>query len=63
VRGKITFGGPRIPIPPQLDGSAIHAAYPHLPHTPLAAGIRATIARFRELHAANALDVRDLPAS
>ncbi len=63
VRGKITVGGPRIPIPPQLDGSAIHAAYPHLPHTPLAAGIRATIARFRELHAANALDVRDLPAS
>ena len=63
AKGRITFGGPRIPIPPLLDGSAIAQAYPRLPHTPLAAGIRATIARFRELHAQGQLDRRDLPAS
>ena len=63
VKGRITFGGPRIPIPPLLDGSAIAQAYPRLPHTPLAAGIRATVARFRELHAQGQLDRRDLPAS
>lgn len=60
-RGTITCAGPRIPIPAQLDASAIRAAYPHLPHTPLAAGVRATIARFRELHSAGMLDGRDLP--
>lgn len=63
ARGKITIGGPRIPIPPHLDDHAIRAVYPQLPHTPLAAGVRGTIARFRELHAAGALDARDLPAN
>jgi nucleoside-diphosphate-sugar epimerase len=61
ARGKLTFGGPRIPIPPELDGGAIRAAYPSLPHTPLAAGVRATLARFRALAAAGELDTRDLP--
>lgn len=62
ARGAITAHGSRLPIPPRLDGRAIAAAYPGLPHTPLAAGVRATIARFRELHAAGRLDRRDLPA-
>lgn len=62
-RGTITCAGPRIPIPARLDARAIHAAYPKLPHTPLAAGVRATIARFRELQAAGELDARDLPAN
>ncbi len=61
ARGTITCQGPRIPIPPQLDGKAIRAAYPRLPHTPLRAGVRATIARFRELLAAGDLDRSDLP--
>jgi nucleoside-diphosphate-sugar epimerase len=59
--GTITCAGPRIPIPSRLDASALRAAYPRLPHTPLRDGVRATITRFRELHAAGALDVRDLP--
>jgi nucleoside-diphosphate-sugar epimerase len=59
--GKLTSGGPRIPIPPQLDGSAIRQAYPTLPHTPLREGIATTVAGFRRLHAAGQLDRRDLP--
>lgn len=62
ARGTILAAGPRLPIPPRLDGRAIAAAHPGLPHTPFAAGVRATIARFRELHAAGRLDRRDLPA-
>jgi len=62
ARGSIQVQGPRIPIPPCLDDRAIRAAYPRLPHTPLAVGVRATIARFRELLAAGRLDTRDLPA-
>lgn len=61
ARGRIEVRGPRIPIPARLDDAAIRTVYPTLPHTPLADGVRATIARFRELHAAGALDVRDLP--
>ncbi len=60
ARGTITAAGPRIPIPPRLDGRAIHAAYPGLPHTDLAAGIRATVRRFRELRDAGSLDSSDL---
>jgi len=62
MRGKITFGGARIPIPPRLDGSAIAEALGPLPHTPLGAGIRETLRRFTELAAAGRLDTRDLPA-
>ena len=60
ARGSLTFGGPRIPIPPRLDGSAIAEFLPDLPHTSLAAGIRATLARFRSLHERGHLDARDL---
>ncbi len=63
VRGLITVSGPRIPIPPHLDDQAIRAAYPQLPHTQLAVGVRATVRRFRELQAAGTLDVRDLPTT
>ena len=63
ARGLITAAGPRLPIPPQLDGRAIHAAYPGLPHTALDAGIRATVQRFAELRDAGSLDVSDLPAN
>lgn len=60
ARGTIAVSGARIPIPSHLDDGAIRSTYPGLPHTTLAAGVRATIARFRELHAAGALDQRDL---
>lgn len=60
ARGLLTAGGPRIPIPPRLDGSALAEAVPDLPHTPLAAGIRETLARFRALAERGRLDTRDL---
>lgn len=59
----ITTAGPHLPIPPQLDGRAIHAAYPDLPHTELASGIRDTVQRFTALHDAGRLDTSDLPAA
>jgi nucleoside-diphosphate-sugar epimerase len=61
ARGKLTTGGPRIPIPPLLDGRAIVEAVPGLPHTSPADGIRATLERFRALSASDSLDTRDLP--
>jgi nucleoside-diphosphate-sugar epimerase len=62
ARGALTFGGPQIPIPPELDGAAFRAAYPSVATTPLAVGVRATLARFRALAGEGRLDVRDLPA-
>ncbi len=59
-RGKIRFAGPPLPLPPELDGSAIARALPGLPLTPLEAGIRATLERFRELRERGSLDTRDL---
>ena len=61
ARGKLSIAGGHIPIPSHLDDGAIRSHYPDLPHTPLREGVRATIARFRELHAQGALDTRDLP--
>ncbi len=60
ARGRLSSGGPRIPIPPRLDGSALAEAVPDLPHTQLGAGIRETIARFRALAEHGRLDTRDL---
>jgi nucleoside-diphosphate-sugar epimerase len=60
ARGTLTSGGPRIPIPPRLDGSAIHAALPGLTHTPLPDGVRTTAETFRALLAEGRLDLRDL---
>lgn len=58
--GKLTFDGAPIPIPPELDGSAIHQSIEGLPRTPLEEGIRETMGRFRELREAGRLDTRDL---
>ncbi|MCP3917449.1 MAG: NAD-dependent epimerase/dehydratase family protein [bacterium] len=57
---SITIDGPELPIPPALDGAALHAAVPDLPVTPLEKGVAKTIERFRELHAAGRLDTREL---
>jgi nucleoside-diphosphate-sugar epimerase len=62
ARGALTWGGPRLPIPPRLDGGAVAAALPDLPHTPLRAGVRETIQRFRRLQERGHLDGRDLAA-
>mmetsp|Transcript_8749 Transcript_8749/g.12726 ORF Transcript_8749/g.12726 Transcript_8749/m.12726 type:complete len:372 (+) Transcript_8749:50-1165(+) len=59
--GKITSHGPDLPIPPSLNGEAIHVDYPGLPHTSLKEGIAATMKRFEQLHAMGKLDTRDIP--
>ena len=60
ARRAITFSGPPLPIPPALDGSALDAAVPGLPRTPLVEGVRETMRRFSELAARGRLDTRDL---
>jgi nucleoside-diphosphate-sugar epimerase len=56
----ITFADEPLSIPAEMDDSAIRAALGELPSTPLAAGIRATIERFAELHREGRLDTSDL---
>lgn len=56
----VTVQGPSIPIPPALDGARLDAALPGLERTSIAEGVRATVARFRELQAAGRLDLSDL---
>jgi nucleoside-diphosphate-sugar epimerase len=60
ARGRITFDGPELPLPPELDGGAIERALPGLPKTALADGVRETMERFRALLVAGRLDVRDV---
>lgn len=60
--GSIHVEGFALPIPPALDGSALHAAVPGLPLTPLGEGVAATMARFRALAEADRLDLSDLDA-
>ena len=60
ARGRITFDGPELPLPPELDGGALERALPGLPKTALADGVRETMERFRALLAAGRLDVRDV---
>ena len=56
----ITHADEPLAIPPELDDSAIRAALGRLPSTPLAAGVRATIERFAELHREGRLDTSEL---
>lgn len=62
AKGTITVKGPSLPIPPLMDGSALVAALPELPHTPLDDGIRETIQRFAALRDAGRLRTNDLDA-
>jgi len=61
AQGRLTWGGPRIPIPARLDGRALEAAVPGLARTSIARGIGATVERFRSLQHEGRLDTRDLP--
>jgi len=61
-KGTLSQDGPELPIPPQLDGSAIHRDFPGLPDTSLKDGIGETLERFGKLQANGSLDTRDLPA-
>lgn len=56
----ITVSGPPIPMPPALDGSALRALIPGLPHTRLEDGVRETLARFAALRDAGRLDTCDI---
>jgi nucleoside-diphosphate-sugar epimerase len=57
---RITYAEEPLSIPPEMDDSAIRTALGELPSTPLAAGVRATIERFSELHREGRLDTSDL---
>jgi nucleoside-diphosphate-sugar epimerase len=61
VKGElITFSGPPIPIAPAINDAAIRQTIGPLPSTPFTVGIRATMERFADLHAAGRLDTSDL---
>jgi UDP-glucose 4-epimerase len=59
-RGLITFGGPPIPIAPELSDRAIQTTVGNLPSTPLRKGVEETIALFTRLRDQGRLDVSDL---
>ena len=56
----VSFGGPPIPIAPEMDGSAIQRMIGDLPATPLEVGVRETMRRFTELRDAGRLDTTDI---
>jgi nucleoside-diphosphate-sugar epimerase len=57
---RIDVQGPALPIPPELDGSALEAALPGLPRTSLEDGVRATLDHFRDLLERGRIGVEDL---
>lgn len=59
-RGLVTFGGPRIPIPPELAGRAAAADLALHPPVPLDEGLRETAERFRKLRDEGRLWTGDL---
>jgi nucleoside-diphosphate-sugar epimerase len=60
AHGLITSAETLLPVPPELDDSAIRRALGPLPSTPLADGVRSTIERFALLHREGRLDTFDL---
>ncbi|HXD30379.1 MAG TPA: NAD(P)-dependent oxidoreductase [Pyrinomonadaceae bacterium] len=58
--GSITFAETPLPIPPEMDDTAIRAALGPQPSTPLAEGVAATISHFKELERQGVLDASDL---
>ena len=59
----VTVSGPQLPIPPAMDGSLMPTVLPPgllPPKTALAAGIKETIAMFRNLQEQGRLDTRDI---
>jgi nucleoside-diphosphate-sugar epimerase len=60
ARGKITYADEPLQIPAEMDDTAIRAAIGKMTATPLAEGVRATIARFAELHREDRLETFEL---
>lgn len=63
ARGRITWGGPPIPIAPRVTDAAFRAAVPDVPVTLLETGIADTLSRFAALAREGRLDTRDLDAA
>ncbi|HYL98989.1 MAG TPA: NAD-dependent epimerase/dehydratase family protein [Blastocatellia bacterium] len=59
-RGLITFGGPPIPIAPELNGNAIRQTIGNLQSTQLSKGVAETISLFTTLRDQGRLDTGDL---
>ena len=58
--GTITYADAPLPIAAEMDDHAIRAALGSQPATPLAEGVRATMARFAELQSQGRLDTSEL---
>jgi nucleoside-diphosphate-sugar epimerase len=56
----ITFGGPPIPVAPELNDAAIRKVLPDIPSTQFRVGVRETMRRFSELQHEGRLDLSDL---
>jgi nucleoside-diphosphate-sugar epimerase len=54
--GRITFAGPPLPFPEELDDAGLRAALGSPPHTPLATGVAQTISIFKAALAAGRID-------
>jgi nucleoside-diphosphate-sugar epimerase len=62
AKGMITFDPTPMPLPPELDDTAIVSALGDIPHTPLSQGAKETIERFAYLRRVGRLDTTDLEA-
>lgn len=51
----ISVAGPQVPVSFRMDASALHAAVPGIPHTPMEDGIRQTLDLFAKLKAESRL--------
>jgi UDP-glucose 4-epimerase len=60
ARGSITFDDKPMAIPDELDDTALQKMLGEVNHTPYKAGIRATMARFSQLHNEGRLDTSDI---
>ena len=56
ARGRISFAGPPLPFPEELDDAGLQAALGAIPHTPLERGVAESIALFRAAIAAGRMD-------
>ena len=60
ARGTITYTDEPLPIPSAMDDAALRGALGPAPSTPLAEGVRATMALFAALQEQGSLDTKDL---
>jgi nucleoside-diphosphate-sugar epimerase len=58
----VTFGGPPIPVAPDMNDAAIRRTIGDVPSTPLEVGIRQTIGQFASLRDEGRLDTSDIDA-